>query len=101
MALPRNIEKLCALYNYVGSLHSPIIPPQSQRKAVMQLASTNKRWSLMRHQPLNNVLAVVDGWVECRAGLDPLSVEVHSTQRTAVTGDNIVHEYSTCNMVRK
>ena len=39
----------------------------------------------MSQEPAENVLGVVDGGVEGGAGLDPLSVQVHSTQRTTVT----------------
>ena len=39
----------------------------------------------MSQEPAENVLGVVDGGMEGGAGLDPLSVQVHSTQRTTVT----------------
>ena len=40
---------------------------------------------LVSQEPTENVLGVVDGGMEGGVRLDPLSVQVHSAQRTTVT----------------
>ena len=48
---------------------------------------------------MDDVLAVVDGGMEGGTGMDPLPVQVHSTQRTTMTANNIGETYMSCTHV--